>query len=184
MHARISQVAHYCATILIVNNTRKLKRTANQIAASLPESQQRHYAVWRYMNKYSAPISEAYQHVYQCSADSAKAAASRLKASPEWHELVDRMESAVGLSAEDVRAIVSSEMLTILRDPKSAPCDKTKASDVLAKMYGLNEQKVTVSVDPVAQYAQQCLAAAEEQPLIPFAKACIPMDDDENIVDV
>ena len=167
-----------------VNNTKKLQRKAQQIVSSLPDAQQRHYAVWRYMHSYNAPISEAYQHVYKCSKESAYAASSRLQASPEWHALVDRMENAVGLSADDVRAIVSSQLVSIATSPDSDPANVIRASEALSKMYGLNEQKVTVSVDPVSAYAQQRLAVAQEQPLLPFAQACIPIEDDDDPIDI
>lgn len=161
-----------------MNITKKVKKLAKSEIDSLPEHTQRYYAVWRYRNKYKCSLTEAYEQVYKCSHDSARAAAARMAATPEWKEIVDRMEEASSVDPENLKTEIVASMLSIIRNPRGYPADKVKAATTLNSMFGLAEQKVTIAVDPVAKYAEKVLAAAEAQPLI------AAVNEKEDIIDV
>ena len=149
-----------------MNITKKVKKLAKEEVESMPEANQRYYAVWRYWNKHKCDLTEAYEFVYKCSHEAAKSSASRMKASKEWREIVDRMEEAQTADPETVKHEIVASMLAIMRNPKGYPADKVKAASVLSGMFGLEEHKITVSVDPVKQFAQFCLDQGDATPLI------------------
>lgn len=155
-----------CGIMSCVNITKKIKKLAKSEVEALPEHTQRYYAVWRYQNKHKCSLCKAYEAVYKCSYDSARAASARMAATQEWKEIVDRMEEAASVDPDNLKTEIVASMLSIIRNPRGYPADKVKAAATLNSMFGLAEQKVTVSIDPVAKYAEQVLAAAEAQPLI------------------
>lgn len=168
-----------------MNITKKVKKLAKQEIESMPEANQRYYAVWRYWNKHKCDLTEAYQAVYKCSHDAAKSSASRMKASHEWQEIVDRMEEAQSVDPETVKHEIVASMLAIMRNPKGYPADKVKAASVLSGMFGLSEQKVTLQVSAVEQFAQHCLDVGDATPLIPCNNArALPLHlQDAQVVD-
>ncbi len=52
----------------------KAKQLTKAAIAKLAPADQRHYAVYLYMQKHNATMAKAYQAVYNCSPDSAAAA--------------------------------------------------------------------------------------------------------------
>lgn len=150
----------------MMNITRKMKKLAQREVESLPEHTQRYYAVWRYQNKHKCDLTHAYEKVYKCSHEAAKASSSRMAASQEWKEIVDRMEEASSVDPENLKTEIVASMLSIIRNPKGYPADKVKAAATLNSMFGLAEQKISVSVDPVSKYVERVMAASESQPLI------------------
>ena len=149
-----------------MNITKKVKRLAQKEVESLPEHTQRYYAVWRYQNKHKCDLTHAYEKVYKCSHEAAKASSSRMAASQEWKEIVDRMEEAASVDPDNLKTEIVASMLAIIRNPKGYPADKVKAAATLNSMFGLAEQKISVSVDPVSKYVERIMAASEAQPLI------------------
>lgn len=89
-----------------------------------------------------------------------------MAASQEWKEIVDRMEEASSVDPDNLKTEIVASMLAIIRNPKGYPADKVKAATTLNSMFGLAEQKISVSVDPVSKYVERIMAAAETQPLI------------------
>lgn len=149
------------------NITKKIKKLAKEEIESMPEANQRYYAVWRYWNKHKCDLTQAYQAIYKCSYESAKSSASRMKASPEWLEIVDRMEEAASTDPDALKHEIVASMLSIMRNPKGYPADKVKAASVLSGMFGLSEQKITVAVSKVETYVQNVLMATQQQPIVP-----------------
>ena len=139
----------------------------------MPEANQRYYAVWRYWNKHKCDLTEAYEHVYKCSHEAAKSSASRMKASQEWKDIVDRMEEASSADPESMKHEIVASMLSIMRNQKSYPADKVKAASVLSNMFGLSEQKLTVAVSKVETYVQNVLLASQAAPLVPPENALL-----------
>lgn len=168
-----------------MNITKKVKRLAKEEIESMPEANQRYYAVWRYWNKHKCDLTEAYEHVYKCEHAAAKASASRMKASPEWKAIVDRMEEAQSADPETVKQEIVASMLSIMRNPKGYPADKVKAASVLSGLFGLSEQKVTVSVSKVELFAQKCLDVGDATPLIaPENAFSTPLHLQGDVIDV
>lgn len=144
----------------------KAKQLTKAAIAKLAPADQRHYAVYLYMQKHNATMAKAYQAVYNCSPDSAAAAASRLAKSAAWLDLSRRMEEAALHTKATIKTEITAAMLDILHNPKSYPADKAKAAAQLAQIYDLNNHTVTLQVDAVTKYAQQCLALSSKEPLI------------------
>lgn len=149
-----------------MNPGKKAIKAKDMAIKSMSKADQKHYSVYLYMQNHSCTLSEAYQSVYKCSKASADAASSRLAATESWQTLLQRMEEAAMHTKDTIKTEITAAMLSILHDKKAAPGDKTKAAQVLARTFDLESQNINIQVDPVAQYAQQCLDAAAAAPLV------------------
>lgn len=163
-------------------NTKKAIKAKDEALACLSSVEKKHYKVWIYMFSHKCTLTKAYQAIYKCSAEAAKSSASRLQATNEWQTLCSRLEDAAAHNKETIKVEIVAAMLDILHDPKAYPGDKTKAAQVLARTFDLENHTVTVQVDAVQKYAEESLKAAAKEPLLP----CFNEDGDpiDNVIDV
>lgn len=147
--------------------TRKSKNLAKKAEESLAPHQKRYFAVWRYQNKYKCSLLAAYMHVYKVPEATASASLKRFETHPDWLDVCAKMEEAASVDPDALKVDLTALLLQLVRDDDVAPNDRIKAAHELAAMYGITEQKITISADPATLYAQQVMEQASAQPLIP-----------------
>lgn len=147
--------------------TRKSKKLAEKAHELLPPHQKRYFAVWRYQNKLKCSLLSAYMHVYKCSKETALSSIHRFETHPDWLDVCAKMEEAASVDPDALKVDLTALLLQLVRDDDVAPNDRIKAAHELAAMYGITEQKITISADPASLYAKSVMDAASQQPLIP-----------------
>ena len=147
--------------------TRKSKNLAKKAEESLAPHQKRYFAVWRYQNKFKCSLKAAYMYVYKCSEATAESSLHRFETHPDWLDVCAKMEEAASIDPDALKVDLTALLLQLIRDEDVFPNDRIKAAHELAAMYGLSEQKITISADPASLYAKSVMDATSAQPLIP-----------------